>query len=260
MKKLIITVFILGLTNHFAQAQNVYASSGMEMIFSTANSNIETIDASTGDVITQSPSNILRWAPVINLQSYMNYDMGENFGIFTGFFVRNVGFISDIPKGTYLNDPGVEPDAPYGQRDNVRYKFRTYNIGIPLGIKIGKMNNSFIYGGYEIAYSFNYKEKRFQDGNKSNKDVYWFGSANDRVQPWQHGFFVGIQFPYGANLKFKYYMNEFFNQDYTDGAGNQPYAGFETNVFYFSLSFNVLKNTDFYYYNPDADYEELSMK
>ncbi len=247
---MILAVGIVGMAN----AQNTYSSSGMEMIFSFANTSMET---STGESV--SPTNVVRWAPVINLQSYVNMDFNENVGIFTGLFLRNVGFISDIPENTYLNDPAAAY-PPGGQRGNVRYKFRSYNIGIPLGIKLGKMNRSFIYGGYEIAYSFNYKEKRFEDGSKKNVDVYWFGDANDRVEPWQHGFFVGIQFPYGANIKFKYYNNNFFVNDYTDGNGNKPYENFDANVFYFSLSFNVLKNTDFYYYNPDADYEELSLK
>ena len=259
MKKLLLAVIITCLGSTIARSQNVYSSSGMEMIFSFANTSMQAWNQNSSDFESTSPSNIIRWAPILNLQSYINYDMNQSFGFYTGLFLRNVGFISDIPPGTYLNDPSVA-FPPGGTRGNVRYKFRTYNIGIPRGIKLGKMNQSFIYGGYEVAYAFNYKEKRFTDGSKSNTDVYWFGSANDRTQAFQHGFFVGIQFPYGSNIKFKYYVSEFFNQDYTDGSGNQPYAGFEANVFFFSLSFNVLKNTDFYYYNPDADYEELSMK
>jgi hypothetical protein len=251
MKKAILAFYCLLFSFGISKAQNVYSSSGSEMIFSFANS---TMENSNGDQVDA--KNIVRWAPVINLQSYINYDMSKKAGIFTGLFLRNVGFISDIPQDTYLNNP-VDPSTPL---NNVRYKFRSYNIGIPLGLKLGTMNKSFIYGGYEIAYSFNYKEKRFVDGSKSNNSVYWFGDANKRVEPWQHGFFVGIQFPYGANIKFKYYVNNFFVQDYRDSAGNQPYQGFESNVFYFSLSFNVLKNTDFYYYNPEADYEELSLK
>ena len=97
-------------------------------------------------------------------------------------------------------------------------------------------------------------------GRFAHRASFWFGDANDRVEPWQHGFFVGIQFPYGANIKFKYYNNNFFVKDYVNTNGEKPYEFFNANVFYFSLSFNVLKNTDFYYYDPNADYEELSMR
>jgi len=55
---------------------------------------------------------------------------------------------------------------------------------------------------------------------------------------------AGIQFPYGANLKFKYYLSEFHNQDYMNGAGVKPYAGLSSHVYYFSLSFFLFKNTE----------------
>lgn len=62
---------------------------------------------------------------------------------------------------------------------------------------------------------------------------------------------AGIQLPYGATLKFKYYLTNFFNKDFSesDGQGGttQPYAGSDVNIFYFSLSFGLLKNTSFYY-------------
>jgi len=68
-----------------------------------------------------------------------------------------------------------------------------------------------------------------------------------------HSVMAGIQLPYGATLKFKYYLTNFFNKDYeaSDDQGNlyKPYADVDVNVFYFSLSFGLLKNADFYYNN-----------
>jgi hypothetical protein len=62
---------------------------------------------------------------------------------------------------------------------------------------------------------------------------------------------AGLQLPYGATLKFKYYLTNFFNKDYSasDGQGGtiKPYQNMEVNVFYFSLSFGLLKNADLYY-------------
>ena len=64
----------------------------------------------------------------------------------------------------------------------------------------------------------------------------------------KHGFLVGIQFPYGMNVKFKYYLSEFHKQDFVDGSGNKPYEGLHSQVFYFSLSYLMFKNLDFYEY------------
>jgi hypothetical protein len=103
----------------------------------------------------------------------------------------------------------------------------------------------FIYGGYEVEFPFLYKEKTFDGGDKINKITGWF---SDRQELIQHGFLVGIQFPYGMNVKFKYYLSEFHNQDFIDGSGNKPYEGLNSQVFYFSLSYLMFKNLDFYSY------------
>jgi hypothetical protein len=62
---------------------------------------------------------------------------------------------------------------------------------------------------------------------------------------------AGIQLPYGATLKFKYYLNNFFDEDFTasDGQGGtyKPNKNVNVNIFYFSLSFGLLKDTNFYY-------------
>jgi hypothetical protein len=47
------------------------------------------------------------------------------------FSVRNVGFIHDVDETT-------------------RKKYRTYNMGIPLGIKIGNLSEKFLFFGYEL--------------------------------------------------------------------------------------------------------------
>jgi hypothetical protein len=51
-----------------------------------------------------------------------------------------------------------------------------------------------------------YKEKTYISGDKTDKITGWF---SDRQEIFQHGFLAGVQFPYGTNLKFKYYLSEF---------------------------------------------------
>jgi hypothetical protein len=94
----------------------------------------------------------------------------------------------------------------------------------------------------------NFKSKTFTNEDKTDKSSVWF---SNQVTTFNHALFVGIQMPLGGNLKFKYYLSNFFNKDYTaqDSNGNpyKPYQDMNVNVFYFSLNFFILKNTHFYY-------------
>ena len=194
-----------------------YWSVGGEMLFSFANISDKGADASS----------TLRWAPVVNLQQRYNVDFNENVGMFTGSFIRNVGYIYDD-----YQDRTADPEV-FGNPH--KKKFRSYNLGIPLGIKVGDLDNLFFYGGYEVEVAIRYKEKTFDGDDKVNTTTGWF---SDRQELFQHGFFVGVQFPYDFNVKFKYYLSEFHNQDYVDNNGIKPYAGLESNIFYISIGYN----------------------
>lgn len=200
-----------------------YVTSGGEMIFSFATINNNNIN----------PNNIVRFSPVFNLQVYGNFDFSKNFGLIAGGSIRNIGFING---NTDANNSGVKK------------KYRNYNLGIPVGIKIGNLNKLFIYGGYEIEFPFHYKEKTFINGSKQGTKVSeWFSA---RTPTLYHSVFAGIQFPYGMSLKFKYYLTGFFNEGFseiTNGATVMPYKGYEANVFYFSLSFALFQNNKVYY-------------
>lgn len=206
------------LRNLSDQSDRFYFTSGGEFIFSFADVEYRGND----------DGSILRFAPILNIQSYFNYDPNDYLGFFAGFAVRNVGFIYDLPDS------------------DIRKKYRTYNFGIPVGLKLGRMNRTFLYGGYELELPFHYKEKTFVDGDKEDKFTVWFGN---RTAPVMNSIFVGIQFPYAANLKFKYYLTGFFNQDFrtTDANGQTvfPYADIQANVFYIALSFNILRDKNF---------------
>jgi hypothetical protein len=216
MKKFtIILLFMIFASGSYAQKSKttVYGSFSLEMIFSFA-----TIDNQGYD-----QGNIMRWAPVINPQSMVNIDFGKYFGLYTGLAIRNVGFIYDNPI------------------DHIKYKFRTYNLGIPVGFKIGKLDKMLFFAGYEVEFPFAYKEKHFINEEKVYKEVIWF---SDRVEPVQSSLMAGIQLPYGATIKFKYYLTNFHNRDYTvygNEEPNKPYD-FKSNIWYFSLAWNVFTN------------------
>lgn len=206
----------------FGQSKT-YTTSGLEVIFSLA-------DIEQGGA---SQSSTLRFAPVFNLSSNLNMDVSDRFGLFTGLAIRNVGYIFD-------NYDDFAEDATY------KKKFRSYNLGIPVAVKIGDLDRMFLYAGYEAEIAFLYKEKTFEGGDKIDKITGWF---SDRQNIFQHGFLVGVQLPKGANLKFKYYLSEFHNRDFVDGSGNKPYEGLNSQVFYFSLNFLLIRNTEFYMYD-----------
>jgi hypothetical protein len=222
MKKLaIIVILALAVSQVYSQSKK-YFSTGGEIIFSLAD-----IDDNGN-----SEGNIVRFSPFFCLQTNFNYDFSKNVGSFVGLSIRNIGFIYDqwdVPN----------PENPL-ETKMMKKKFRTYNLGLPIGLKVGLLDKVFVYGGYEIEFPFNYKEKTFDGDDKQEEKVnVWFG---DRVEQFQHGFFAGIQLPYGANLKFKYYLTNFHNMDFTDNNGVKPYAGFNANIFYFALSFDPFKS------------------
>jgi len=218
----------------FAQEdKKVYTTTSGEVIFSVANI---TDNGNEG-------GSILRFSPVFNFQNWVNIDKTDHFGLFAGLSIRNVGFIYDVP-----DDSPVKFDYP--DETKVRKKFRTYNLGIPVGVKIGNLSDKFLFFGYELEFPLHYKEKTFINESKVNKDGIWFSS---RVNTFNHSLMAGVQLPYGATLKFKYYLTNFLNKDFiaSNGQGGtiKPYENMDVNVFYFSLNFGLLKNADFYYNN-----------
>lgn len=231
MKQVVFVLAVALVVPALAQEKKIYTTTSGELIFSFANINDNGSEEGS----------ILRFSPVINIQNWLNIDKSDHFGIFTGLSVRNVGFIYDVP-----DDSPVKYDYP--NETNVRKKFRTYNLGIPIGVKLGNLNDKFLFVGYELEIPINYKEKTFIGEDKEDKNNVWFSS---RTNTFNHSLMAGIQLPYGATLKFKYYLTNFFNKKFetSDGQGGsiRPYENVDVNVFYFSLNFGLLKNTDFYY-------------
>jgi hypothetical protein len=214
MKKMLSVLAVFATTT--LPAQDVYTTTGGEWIFSLVNGSLNGYDLS-GPV---------RFSPVLNLQTFLHVDQGEKFGFLSGLALRNVGFIYDDP---------VVPET--------RYKVRSYNIGIPLGIKVGNMAATHVFAGYEFEFPVHYKQKVFINDEKS-KDSEWFSSELPTVY---QSAFAGIHLAAGAQLKFKYYLTDFYKKSYTDASSNQPWAGFEAGTIYVSLSFQVLKGTDYVY-------------
>ncbi len=217
MKKISIILLALLGFGFMANAQDKpekYILSGGELIFSFAN-------------VGSGYDNIIRFSPVFNAQSWRVHDYGD-FGYFYGIAIRNVGFIAE------------------DRSTNTRFKFRTYNVGVPIGFKFDFSPTVGLYAGYEFEVPFVFKQKTFVNEKKNEKFTSWF---SNRTPSLAHGLFVGFQFVGGTNIKFKYYLNNFLNPDYEeiiDGNSVYPYRNLDAHVFYFALTFNIFKNREFY--------------
>ncbi|MBL7872976.1 MAG: hypothetical protein JNM78_15270 [Cyclobacteriaceae bacterium] len=211
MKKVLLLIAITTIP-YLCQAQKPYITSDGEIILGFAR-----IDQN-GSQESSTP----RFSTFFHGQSLAHFDQTKNFGWFTGLTIRNVGFI-------------------YDQSPGIRKKFRTYNVGIPLGIKIGDVNGLYVFGGYELELPFNYKEKTFINEKKEDKFNVWFSR---RVPTLYNTVFVGVRFPRGMSLKFKYYLTPFFNKNYTqvvNGVTETPFANLEVNTFHIALTTMITK-------------------
>ncbi len=208
----VILIFALIMLSYQARAQKPYMTSDGELILGFAS-------ITKNGVEEQS---IPRFSLFFHGQSLIHFDQNENMGFFSGITIRNVGFI-------------------YDEEVNVRKKYRTYNVGIPIGFKIGDMDNLYLYAGYELEMPINYKEKTFIDEKKEDKFNVWFSK---RTPTFYNALFAGVRFPHGLSLKFKYYLTPFFNKNYTqnvNGISVRPFENMDVNTFHISLSTMITK-------------------
>ncbi len=202
---LLVTVFLLLTVSVFSQSR-IYTVTSGELLFQWSEVSF------TDDYMIQYPddelvSNPLRFTLFFHVGQYIHVDFNNNFGIFSGAAIRNVGFISD--ERLDLNGDGITQD--------LKIIRRSYTIGVPLAIKLGSFkNHTYLFAGGEYELAFAYKEKYWHSHNRSGtktKTTQWFGSQTPTFIP---SVFAGVQFPGGINIKFKYYLENFINNEYTN--------------------------------------------
>lgn len=193
-----------------------FKMSGFELIFSGGKFN----DA--GKI----HSNNMRFTAVLNVQDQFHYDFNSYIGFFTGYGVRNVGFIHEIAVPVL---------------GNVTLKQRSYSFGIPLAIKLGNMERvNYIALGVEEEMMFHYKKKvLFND--KKTKFSEWF--SND-VNRFNTSVFVDIRRHSGNYIRFKYYLFDFLNTNTTamtvPGTSTQlNFTPLQSSLFYISIGLAI---------------------
>lgn len=205
-----------------AQTKKSYLTSDGELIFSFANYQIGSEKVSTPP----------RFTCFFHYGRYKHIDLGKNLGLYAGMAIRNVGFSSKI--------------------SDTLVKRRVYTIGVPVAFKVGDLgNDKYLYAGAEGEFAFHFKEKTFINDNKT-KQSEWFSKRNNLFLP---SVFVGVNFKSGLNLKFKYYLENLYNPDYTKD-GKKLYENVESSqMFYFSVSMNLRKGS---YYGKSKTYNKNS--
>lgn len=166
--------------------------------------------------------NVPRFTFFFNIGHNLNYDFTRHFGFFTGLNLKNIGLITkdDI--------------------DSVKLKRRVYTLGIPIGFKIGDLRNGsfFFFAGGSYDLAFNYKEKKFINGDKKEKFNEWFSDRTPLLMP---SLFAGIRMRPGFGLKVQYYPNNFFNKEYIvnmPGGVMYPYKSLDAKMFFVTLSYD----------------------
>lgn len=159
---------------------------------------------------TQNPNVIPRFSYFFNMNNNYHFDFSQNFGMFAAYTISNIGFI-----------------ASYNDSLKTKKKFRTYNLGIPVGIKIGnfdKKNPFYFFLGGSMEIAFHFKEKTFYNDKKVDKFTEW---ASERVNLLQPNLFIGITFPNKSTLRIKYYPLDYINSSFSENIGGniiQPYS------------------------------------
>ena len=234
MKKTIFIIFIAFIYIHQAHSQvKTYSVTSGEMIFSFSTTEFtdDFLSVYPGAEVTKNP---MRYTIFFHLGQYWHIDFTNNIGIKTGLGVRNIGLISDekIPE-IVGSDVMVDHKV-------IR---RVYTLGIPLSLKIGAFNKHiYFFGGGEYELAFLYKQKYWKSHSRSGsktKETEWFPNQTPTFLP---SVFGGIQLPGGINIKFKYYLTDFLNHNYsrTSQSGNYEVSDLTryktSQVFYISLS------------------------
>lgn len=164
--------------------------------------------------------NIPRFSAFLHIGVNINHNFSNNFGIFTGISLKNIGLINDAT-------------------DSLRLKRRVYTLGIPIGFKIGNLRRYGVFffagGAYDLA--LNYKEKQFVNGHKERKYNEWFSDRTPILMP---SIFAGLRASPGFGLKVQYYPTNFFNQDYSK-ANVKPYQGLDAKLFFVTISYDFAR-------------------
>lgn len=223
MKKIVLALFVIIVVSAtHVKAQKLYPVTSGEMIFSQSQSSF------TQEFLDQYPdarvaANNVRYTVFFHIGQYIHYDFNDNIGLYSGLSIRNVGMITDETLPQTVTTTGAT--VLYDDHKIIR---RQYMLGLPLAFKVGSFDKHlYLFAGGEYEMAFVLKEKYWtgsfeRDGSKT-KNVKWFSDQTPTFLP---SVFAGVQLPGGVNIRFKYYLKNFLNTDYTVSSNSQEGSTF----------------------------------
>lgn len=205
----------LGLITLSVQAQKIHTYTSGEIIFSQSQASFTKSFTDQYSGASLSGNNV-RFTMFFHIGEYVHYDVSNNFGLFSGLAIRNIGMITDENLPQTVQSEGTT--VSYGQHKIIR---RQYTLGLPLAFKVGAFDKHlYFFAGGEYEMAFQFKEKYWSDGyNRSGsktKNTKWFSNQTPTFLP---SVFGGFQFPGGVNIKFRYYLTDFLDSNFK-GNGN----------------------------------------
>ena len=211
----------------YGMSQKIYNTTSGELIFGFSNANYSTPDANEQLPFNNKPGSItdaMRFTIWFHFGTYWHKDFNNRFGIYTGITNRNIGFITK------------EASSDLTTTDFVKWKRRSYALGVPIVLKLGSFDDDFyFFAGAQYEVLYHYKEKEFQ---LTNKRIYsdWF---SNRLNIFMPSIFAGITFPKGLSIKITYNLLDMMNRDFSySNASNQkvyPYKHLDSKLFYISI-------------------------
>lgn len=154
----------------------------------------------------------LRYTYYWNMGFDFNYKVAKNLTLYSGLALKNLGYIQ--------------------KNDSATSKVRTYNIGVPLGLKIGNLKGSHLMIGGGVDFPINLKEKYWVNGRSNKvKGNEWFSDLVNPVQPFAT---IGYRFKVPLKAKFHYYPTNFWNSDYNNNL--------TVNLMVLTLGFDINRN------------------
>lgn len=202
-----VSLLIVLFTASNIQAQKIYSSNQVKLIFSTAP------HLSRGDQSIASP---MRFTAFFNYSTFLNMDLTKSLGLSIGLEAKNIGLIT---------------------KDSIfRTKHRAYAIGVPLYLRIGNMDKRWYFlAGAQYDYLFAYKEKIFVNDAKIKRHGY------NNVTPFIPSIFLGFRSKSGTSVSVHYMLQNFFTDDYRfkDPTNNTSFSqGYgNSQLLYFTIGF-----------------------
>lgn len=201
MKKAIYSLTLLGIflfLNNIAQAQGMVESKKKLSFSSSADASM--FQLALLDIGGQSDVSTLRYSYFWNGGTNANISLSDNLTFFTGLSIKNLGFII--------------------KTDTTTHKYRVYSLGVPVGLKIGKLKGSHLIVGGGVDFPFNYKVKSWENNRQNKtKSNEWFSNKVNPVMPYAT---IGARMKNSLTLKLLYYPTNFWNNNYYSNTNANP--------------------------------------